>query len=193
MVLVVPIPVSATEALPALLAIETLPSKAASAGGLNLTVIVLLSPAPKLNELSPKMLNGALVLALPVRVPLPVFWTVKVRSFDVPTVTVWKSRGVGGVGVTDKTGDDDGGGKTSGPMNCPIEKGEVPTCTAPTTAFVAVSITETVLLSQFATYTRLPSGCTATPRGRFPTITVFMRIFVAVAKTETVLVLAFAT
>ena len=52
---------------------------------------------------------------------------------------------------------------------------------------MAVSITETVLLPRFATYTFVPSGETATPSGRLSTFTVAITVFVAVSITETVL------
>ena len=41
------------------------------------------------------MLNGAAVVAWPVSVPVPVFWTTKVASAEPPTVTVPKSREAG--------------------------------------------------------------------------------------------------
>ncbi len=47
------------------------------------------------------MLNGAEVEALPLSVPVPVFVTVKVRSDELPTLTLPKSRELG---VTDMTG-----------------------------------------------------------------------------------------
>ncbi len=54
------------------------------------------------------MLKGApLVLAVPLRVPLLVFWTVKVRSAELPIVTLPKSRAGG---VTERTGGVGGGG-----------------------------------------------------------------------------------
>jgi hypothetical protein len=52
---------------------------------------------------------------------------------------------------------------------------------------VAVSITETVLLSSFVTYTFVPSGLTATPIGPPSTFTVAVTVFVSVSITETVL------
>ena len=68
-----PVPVKVTKLLPPLLAMLTLALKVAADGGLKRTVIVWLCPAVRLNDALPTMLNGALVLALPVRVPPPVF------------------------------------------------------------------------------------------------------------------------
>ena len=69
-----------------------------------------------------------------------------------------------------------------------------------TTAFVAVSITDTVLLLMFATYTRAPSGVTATPMGPSPTGTVATTVgtlapaaFVTQAITDTVLLCSLVT
>ena len=47
------------------------------------------------------MLNGGFTEALPVRIPPPVFWTVKVLSAEFPAGTVPKSCESG---VTDRTG-----------------------------------------------------------------------------------------
>ena len=55
---------------------------------------------------------------------------------------------------------------TAALMKLPKAKGPAPTVIAePITAFVAVLITETVLLPLFVTYTRDPSGDTDKPRG----------------------------
>ncbi len=64
---------------------------APAAVGLKRTVTVCVWPA--VSEYAPPdtMLNGVAVLASPVRVPVPVFLTTKVRSADEPTVTVPKS------------------------------------------------------------------------------------------------------
>lgn len=48
----------------------------------------------------------------------------------------------------------------------------LPTFIVPVTWFVAVSIIETVLLPEFAMYTLVPSGVTATPAGNCPTFKV---------------------
>ena len=53
--------------------------------------------------------------------------------------------------------------------------------------FVAVSITETVLLSEFVTYTVFPFGLTAAPTEWSPTITVAVTVLVEVLITETLL------
>jgi hypothetical protein len=54
----------------------------------------------------------------------------------------------------------------------PIAIGPLPTGTVATTVLVEVSITETLLLSKFATYTRVPSGFTVMPSGSLPTVIV---------------------
>ena len=58
--------------------------------------------------------------------------------------------------------------------------GRFPTGTVETVS-VAVSITETVLSLEFATYTRDPSGVAATPKGSTPTAAVVTTVFVAVS------------
>jgi hypothetical protein len=50
----------------------------------------VLAPGATENEAPELTLNGAATLALPVRVTLPVFCTVKVRSTAVPVVTLPK-------------------------------------------------------------------------------------------------------
>src|SRR5439155_1007550 len=59
--------------------------------GLNRTTTAWFAPAARLKELPETTEKGAVVAALPVRVPPPVFWTVNVRSDDVPTGTLPKS------------------------------------------------------------------------------------------------------
>src|SRR5437588_113925 len=54
-------------------------------------------------------------------------------------------------------------------------------------------MTATVLPVLLATYTRDPSGVTATPRGPPPTGTVALTVFVAASITATVLLSSFAT
>jgi hypothetical protein len=61
------------------------------------------------------------------------------------------------------------------------------------TVLVAVLITETELDSEFATYTRAPSGVKATPMGLAPTPIVALTVFVAVSTTETELEPEFVT
>src|SRR3990172_12042685 len=97
-----PVPVTVGDASPALLVKLTLPLNVAALVGLKRTVRSCVSLAARLKELSPTILNGALVLALPVSVPPPVFWTVKARSFVVPAFTLEKLRDGG---LTAKTGD----------------------------------------------------------------------------------------
>src|SRR5205823_5704021 len=71
--------------------------------------------------------------------------------------------------------------------------GAVPTCTVAITVFVAVLITDTVLSHLFATYTRDPSGVTATPMGRLPTATVSHTVFVEMSRTDTSLLSSLLT
>ncbi len=52
---------------------------------------------------------------------------------------------------------------------------------------VVVSITETLSLSVFVTYTFVPSGVIATPKGLIPTGTVAETLFIVTSITETVL------
>jgi len=61
------------------------------------------------------------------------------------------------------------------------------------TVLVAVSITETVLLYTFVTYTFFPSGVIATPFAPLCTGIVAVTVFVAASITETVLLPLFAT
>ncbi len=64
--------------------------------------------------------------------------------------------------------------------------GYLPTGTVAVTLLVAVSITETLLLSQLVTYTFVPSGLTAIPEELSPTFNVAVTLFVAMSITETV-------
>jgi hypothetical protein len=96
-----PVPVTVANALPPLELKLTVPLKVPIEVGLKRTVTVWLWPAPRLKEPPEAMLKGALVLALPIRVPPPVLLTVKVPSVELPTGTLPKFREVG---VTDKTG-----------------------------------------------------------------------------------------
>jgi hypothetical protein len=57
-----------------------------------------------------------------------------------------------------------------------------------TAAFVAVSITDTVLSPSFATYACRPSGVTVIPTGPLPTAMMWMTVCVAVSISETVFV-----
>jgi hypothetical protein len=68
----------------------TLPSNMLPEVGVKRTVTVWLCPALRLYDPPEKMLYGALVLALPVSVPPPVFCTVKLLSAELPTTTVPK-------------------------------------------------------------------------------------------------------
>lgn len=86
----------------------------------------------------------------------------------------------------------DGSGVVPAAMNWPREVGQLPTATVAVTPLLAVSMTETVSLPAFATYTRLPSGLTATPMGPAPTNTVAVTLLLAMSMTETALSLEFA-
>ncbi len=59
--------------------------------------------------------------------------------------------------------------------------------------FVAVSITETLSLALFGTYTFVASGLTATPTGPVPTGIVAITVSLAMSITETVLLASFVT
>src|SRR5438105_716613 len=59
--------------------------------------------------------------------------------------------------------------------------------------FNDVSITATALFDQSGTYTRDPSGVTATPWEYWPTGTVATTLFVAMSRTDTSLLKEFAT
>jgi hypothetical protein len=83
-----PVPVTVREAEPASLAKETVWLYDWAAVGLRRTATVWLWPAVKLNEPPETMLKGLVVLTVPVRVPPPVLVTVKLRSAELPTVTV---------------------------------------------------------------------------------------------------------
>jgi hypothetical protein len=86
-----PIPVTEGEAFPPLLAKLALLMKVFAVVGLKRTVTGWLCPAVKLKGLPATTLKGALALAVPVRVPPPVFWTVKSLSLELPTLTLPKS------------------------------------------------------------------------------------------------------
>jgi len=73
----------------------TLPVEVTADVGRKRTVTVWLCPLLRLYEPPERMLKGALVLALPVRVPSPMFLTVKVLSSVCPTMTFPKSRELG--------------------------------------------------------------------------------------------------
>jgi hypothetical protein len=64
------------------------------------------------------------------------------------------------------------------PINCPNALGQLPTGTVAVTLSLAVSITETVSLSRFATYTAVP-------------VTLSVTLFVAVSIIETLLLAEF--
>ena len=72
-----------------------------------------------------------------------------------------------------------GGTGCSGTVNqeVVIPTGNIPTLTLAIILFVEVSITETVILGAFATYTFVPSGLTATPRRVGPIGTVSVTVF----------------
>jgi hypothetical protein len=60
------------------------------------------------------------------------------------------------------------------------------------TVLLSVSITDTVPLPLFTTYTLLPSGLAATPMGLLPTLIVAITLLFAVSITETVFERLFA-
>ena len=78
----------------------TSPTKVSADVGLKRTVTVCVCPAASEYVPPDTMLNGAAVLAAPVSVPVPTFWTAKVTSADAPTVTVPKSREAGVTAIT---------------------------------------------------------------------------------------------
>src|SRR4030095_10741762 len=78
----------------------TAPTRVSADVGLKRTVTVCVCPAASKYAPPDTMLNGAAVLAAPVSVPVPTFWTAKVRSADAPTVTVPKSRESGVTAIT---------------------------------------------------------------------------------------------
>lgn len=65
--------------------------------------------------------------------------------------------------------------------------GRMPTGMVALTVFVAVSITEILLLNSFATYAKAPFGETVIPCGALPTGMVSMTVLVPALITETVL------
>src|SRR5665647_97585 len=74
-----------------------------------------------------------------------------------------------------------------------IPLGWFPTLTVAVTLFVPVSITDTLLLLAFVTYTFVPLELTAIPSGPSPTFTVAVTFFVVVLITETLSLPEFAT
>src|SRR5262249_16160121 len=86
-----PTPETPPETSPAVVVKLTIPAKVPTAVGVRRTTTAWLAPAARLNEPPEKMLYGGAVEAVPVRVPCPVFWTVKVRSAELPTATLAKS------------------------------------------------------------------------------------------------------
>ena len=62
--------------------------------------------------------------------------------------------------------------------------GKGPTSTVAVIVFAKVSITETLLLRMFATYTFVPSELTAAHKGSYPTDTVAVTVLVAVSITD---------
>jgi hypothetical protein len=81
----------------------------------------------------------------------------------------------------------EGGGAAPGVMNFPKARGLLPTATVAVTVLVAVLMTETVLLLEFATYILVPSGVIPTPNGSSPTAIVAVTALLAVSITETLL------
>ena len=83
-----------------------------------------------------------------------------------------------GVGVGDAQG--------TSPIKLPNAIGPVPTATVSITVLSEVSITQTLLPTSDGTYTRVPSGFTATPYGLLPTATVATTVLLEVSITRTV-------
>src|SRR5262249_52975723 len=73
----------------------TSPRKVSADVGLKRTVTVCVCPAASEYAPPEAMLNGGAVLTAPASVPVPTFWTAKVRSADAPTATEPKSREAG--------------------------------------------------------------------------------------------------
>ena len=88
---VTPVPVTVLLTLPSPVKV-TLPFEVTADVGLKRTVTVWLSPPARLYDPPDTMLKRPLVLALPVSVPPPTFFTVKVLSSDSPTTTLPKFR-----------------------------------------------------------------------------------------------------
>src|SRR2546428_140847 len=107
-----PVPDTDREAAPAFELNATLFAKLPATVGLNRTTTVWLDPAARPNEPPETTLNGAAMDAVPLRVPPPMFVTVKGRSTDPPIVTGPKSTVV--EGVTDRAGAGAGGGARAG-------------------------------------------------------------------------------
>ena len=68
-----------------------------------------------------------------------------------------------------------------------IAVGQVMPAIVATTVLLVVPMIETVLLPEFMTYARVPSGVMATPIGAKPTGTVAVTALVPTSMTETVL------
>src|SRR2546426_240706 len=103
-----PVPDTDREAAPAFELNATLFAKLPATVGLNRTTTVWLDPAARPNEPPETTLNGAAMDAVPLRVPPPMFVTVKGRSTDPPIVTGPKSTVVWG--ATERAGGVGGGG-----------------------------------------------------------------------------------
>jgi hypothetical protein len=97
----VPVPVTAAEIVPPFDVNVTLPVTVPAAVGPNRTPTVWLAPPARLKDPPVTTLNGAVVDAVPVSVPPPVFVTVNELLTDPPVTTDPKFRVVG---VTDKVG-----------------------------------------------------------------------------------------
>src|SRR3990170_96464 len=89
----VPVPVTTRETVPPLEVKLTFPVTLTGAVGVKRTTTVWLVPAPRLKDPpgGEKMPNEVEAEAFPVRVPPPMFWTVKLRSAELPRVTLPKS------------------------------------------------------------------------------------------------------
>jgi hypothetical protein len=74
---------------------STVPVKRPLVDGLKRTVTSRRSPAFRVKELFVTTLKGSVDVAVPARVPSPVFCTVKLRSLDWPTLTLPKVKMVG--------------------------------------------------------------------------------------------------
>src|SRR5438552_10429878 len=86
-----PVPVTTRERFPPLDVKLMLPGNVPVCVGLKRTRTSRLAPAPRLKEPPVTTLKGGEVEAFPIRVPVPLFCTVKVRSAELPTATVPKS------------------------------------------------------------------------------------------------------
>jgi len=90
-VICAPVPLTPREALPPFDVKLTFPVKLPVAVGLKRTTTPRLPPVWRLNGLPEKTPKGEDAEALPVRVPPPMFRTVKVRLAEPPTATAAKS------------------------------------------------------------------------------------------------------